>query len=70
MIFFILAFIAIALIDLPPLIKRKQRREIIVFCCFYVVTLIIIAMQLSGVNFPSPLMAVSNYMKQTLGLTY
>lgn len=70
MVFVIIGFALIALIDLPPLIRKGQRREFVTFCILYPVVFAITFLWSAGVKLPSPVAVISDFMKDTLHLYY
>lgn len=54
MILTILAFIIICAVDLPALLKNKQRREIVVFFAFFIPGIILSIMLSLDIPIPNP----------------
>ena len=56
-------YLAIALIDLPLLIKKKMSRELVVFTCLFVTGLTIAILHVIGITVPSPMIVMGDIMK-------
>lgn len=50
----ILAFVLVAIIQIPSLVKKKYWRELIAFCVFFLFSFVICILQAAGVKLPSP----------------
>jgi len=66
----ILIFVIIAAIDVPPLIKNKQKRELIVFCVLFVFAFTIAILQSMDIKVPSPIKGVIYLVKDVLHISY
>ena len=64
------AFLIIALIDLPPLIRKKQRRTLIIYALIFFVALGTSLLYAAGAKLPSPLLSLNQFMKEVLHLSY
>ncbi|HBC25847.1 MAG TPA: hypothetical protein DC013_00385 [Ruminococcaceae bacterium] len=69
MIFLIFIFLAILGIDLPPLIRSRNRREIVVYSLVYLFALALCFLYAAGVEIPSPVMVLGDMMK-SVGISY
>ena len=65
----ILGFLALALIDLPPLARQKKRRDLVVVAALLGVGLTLSLLLVTGVTLPSP-MHLLHELIQTMGLSY
>lgn len=70
MIYVIIGFLLIGFIDLPELIKQKKRRELIATASIFLGSLIFWTLHVSGVQIPSPMMIIGNFMKYVLHISY
>lgn len=66
----IIAFIIIAIMDLPALIKSKQRPDLIIYSVFFVSTLILAMLLLFGIAIPSPIKGAQYFIKDIFHLGY
>lgn len=69
MIFLIFIFLAILGIDLPPLIRNRNRREIVIYSLVYLFALVLCFLYASGVRIPSLVMVLGDMMK-SVGISY
>jgi hypothetical protein len=69
MIYVLLIFIAIALVDLPPLIRDRDKRGIIVFGVIFVLGLALSILWVKDIRLPSPLVKISELM-ESIHLAY
>lgn len=67
LILIIITFIIILIIELPKLIEDKSTKDLIVFSVFYSVALIFSILLAVGVNIPSPVMPIYNFIKDLYG---
>ena len=65
----LIAFALIALIQLLPLLRRKQKKDLIVALCFYLVPLVLMVLYNLNILEPKLLWVVHEGM-QKLGLGY
>jgi len=70
MIFLFAGFIIIAAIDLPPLIRKKRTRELWVFCILFSAVFILCILTQLGFVMPSSMIAIGDFMKNVLHLSY
>jgi hypothetical protein len=64
------AFVGMALIDLPGLIKMKYKRETAVYCVFFAASFILAFLYFKGANIPSPIKGVQYIIIDVLHLGY
>lgn len=69
MVYVVLIFALMALIDLRPLIKKGPKRDRNIVIGIYAAVLVICALLAGGIEIPSPLMAAGDLVKG-LGLSY
>lgn len=67
--YLIVVLAAVLLIDLPPLIKNKNRRELIVFLVIFVLTAALSVLVALDIPMPSPLLVLDDLLKG-IGLSY
>jgi hypothetical protein len=65
----ILAFIGVAAIEVPGLIRKKYMRELVVFSLFLLSAFILAFLQVIGVKIPSPVDGIEAMIKM-LNLDY
>ncbi|MHC1684795.1 MAG: hypothetical protein AB6733_17920 [Clostridiaceae bacterium] len=66
----IFVFITIAILEIPKLIKKKYRKELGVFMFFFSTSIIISLLIVLGVNVPSPVGWLENFVGKVLHLRY
>jgi len=67
----IAAFVAIALIDMPRLVKNKRyRRELVVYCILLASSFTLALLYFRGVKIPSPIKGVQYLIMDVLHLGY
>ncbi|WP_101698591.1 hypothetical protein [Clostridium minihomine] len=69
MILLITAFLIILAIDLPPLIREKNKRELILYSVFFVLVACFAVLKVLGVEIPSYLLIMEKAMT-SIGWTY
>ncbi len=69
-IFLIIVFAIIALINVPPLIREKQWRELTVYSGFFALAVTLSMLLALGVDIPSPIKGVQYIIKDVLHLNY
>ncbi len=65
----IISFLGIAFLDMPKLIKNKDKKEIIVFSIFFIFAFVMSLLHILGVKIPSPMQGIQNIIKK-LGINY
>lgn len=70
MIFFLLIYALIILINVPGLIKRREWRELTVFFVFYVIAFALGLMYVLDIPIPSPMKGLQYLISDKLGLKY
>ncbi|RCX20945.1 hypothetical protein DFR58_101148 [Anaerobacterium chartisolvens] len=65
-----LSYAAIALFQIPSLVRKKLWRELVAFCCFLLFAFIFSLLIGLGVKIPSPLMLIQNKIQDPLNLHY
>lgn len=66
----LLAFAGIGAIDLPDMIKSKQRRDLIIYSVIFVLVFTLGILVAAGVKIPSPIKAIQAFYRDVLGLTF
>jgi len=66
----LIAFMIIAYVNVPPLIREKQWHDLIVYCAFFTAALTLSVLLVLGVNIPSPIKGVQYVIKDILHLNY
>lgn len=69
----ILGFVALTLIDLPPLIKKNHRRELIIYSMLMILALTMAILQSLDIEMPNPVKDSQYWVKSLfaqLHLTY
>lgn len=69
-IFVILLFIILAISDFPKLIKEKQWYEVTVLAGLYVFVMTLSVLYAAGVQLPSPIKGIQNFIINVLHLGY
>ena len=69
MLLLIIAFLIILAIDLPSLIREKNKRELILYSIFFVLVACFAVLKLIGVEIPSHLVIMEKVMT-SIGWTY
>jgi len=64
------AFTVIALIDLPSLLRAKNKRITIFYSLIFLVALTLYILNATGLKLPSPLGGVENLFKNVFHLSY
>ncbi len=70
MIFFLLIYALIILLNVPGLIKRREWRELTVFFVFYVIAFVLGLMYVLDIPIPSPMKGLQYLISDKLGLKY
>lgn len=70
MIYLIVVFAVMLLIDLHKLLKSGQPRVYIVYGCVYAAALTLSVVLAMGIDVPSPLMMASDFFKKVLHINY
>lgn len=66
----ILVFLIISFIDLPDLIKVNSKKELIVVCSILCFGFILSSLYAIGIDLPSPLVGIENFLSDVLNLGY
>lgn len=66
----IMVFIAIVLLEVPGLIRKKYWRELTVFSLLLLLAFILSLLQTMGVKIPSPMKGIQYLIKDILHLNY
>lgn len=66
----IIAFIIVALFDVPRLMKKKYRRELMVYCVFLTVAFVLSLLQILDIRIPSPMRGITYLFINILHLNY
>jgi len=66
----LLAFICIAWLDVPKLMKAKQWKELVVFSLFFITAFTMSLLLVLGVKIPSPILAIQYFIEDVLHLHY
>jgi len=66
----LIAFALIAIMDLPKLIKEKQRKEIVVYLSLFAFAFTISFLLVIGIQIPSPVTGIKYIVKDILHLNY
>jgi len=66
----LMVFCVVALIDLRPLIRERQKKELVVYCSMFAAVLALWILHVLGVNIPSPMLIAGNFLKDVLRLSY
>ena len=69
MAFLLIGFAAVALIDLPPLIRLRSWRGIAVFCVLFLSALTLSVLQVMGIEVPSVMLLLGKLVR-AIGLGY
>lgn len=67
--FVVLAFAAIAVLDVSKLIKGKQTRTLWIYAAFFTCVLTLAILQGAGVKIPSPMVLINKLLK-SIHLSY
>lgn len=59
----ILAFVGIALYEIPQLVRKKHLQDLVVFSSFFMFAFLFSLLQSIGVKFPNPLTVITNIVK-------
>lgn len=59
----ILAFVGIALYEIPKLVRKKHLHDLVVFSSFFMFAFLFSFLQSIGVKFPNPLTVITNIVK-------
>ncbi|MBC8586860.1 hypothetical protein [Paratissierella segnis] len=70
MLYVIIIFLIISFIDLPNLIKKDSKKELIVVCSILCFGFILSSLYALGIDLPSPLVGIENFLKNILKLGY
>jgi len=66
----LIGFAGIAAVNLPGLIKKKQRRDLAVYSVVFVLVLALGVLAALGVDIPSPIKAIQAFYRDVLHLTF
>ena len=69
MVFIIMGFALIALIDLLPLVQRRDKSAIVLFLILFIVAFSLSILKVMDVDVPSTMLALGSFYKE-LGLSY
>lgn len=58
----VLAFVVIASLQMPKLIKQKSWKELIAFSIFLVIAFVLNILLAAGVDIPNPMMGIKNFL--------
>ncbi len=70
MLYVILIFLIISFITLPDVIKGNSKKELIVVCSILCFGFILSSLYALGIDLPSPLVGIENFLKNILKLGY
>lgn len=70
MIFLLLIYACIFIINVPGLVKRKEWRELAVFSIFYVIAFALGLMYVLDIPIPSPMEGLQHLIVDILGIEY
>ena len=70
MIFIILIYAFIIIINVPGLLKRKEWRELTAFSILYVIALVLGLMYVLDIPIPSPMKGLHHLIVDILGIEY
>jgi len=70
MILLILIYIAILLLSVPGLIKRKEWRELTFFSVLYIIAFVLGLLYVLDIPVPSPMKALQYIIADVLGIKY
>ncbi|HHW21848.1 MAG TPA: hypothetical protein GXX26_03065 [Clostridiaceae bacterium] len=70
MIFLLLIYAFVLIINVPGLIKRKEWRELAVFSVFYVIAFALGLMYVLDIPIPSPMKGLQHLIVDIFGLEY
>ncbi|RXE57600.1 hypothetical protein [Acetivibrio mesophilus] len=70
MIFIILIYAFIIIINVPGLLKRKEWRELTAFSILYVIALVLGLMYVLDIPIPSPMKGLQHLIVDILGIEY
>lgn len=65
----VIGFLLLALVDLPPLLRKRDRRAIVAFSIFFLAALAMALLQVFHVEVPSVLLLLGEGLKK-LGIGY
>ena len=70
MIFLLLIYALIIIINVPQLIKRRERRELTAFFILYTIAFTLGLMYVLDIPIPSPIKALQHLIVDVLGIKY
>jgi len=70
MIFLLMAYALIFLVNVPGLVKRKERKELVVFFILYIIGFVLGLMYALDIPIPSPMKGLQYLISDKLGLKY
>ncbi len=70
MIFLLLIYAFIIIINVPELIKKKEWRELIAFSILYIIGFALGLMYVLGIPIPSPMKGLQHLIVEVLGIKY
>jgi hypothetical protein len=70
MIYVITVYTLIAMINLPPLIKNREKKELIAFIVFFIVAFVLSILYALDITIPSPMKGLQYFIVDVLGIKY
>lgn len=66
----IISFAAIAAIELPGMVKKKQWRDVVLYSIVFVPVLALAVLMAFDMKIPSPIKAIQTFYRDVLGLSF
>lgn len=66
----LIAFVLIALLDLPKLIQKKLWKDTVIYLLFFTFAFTIAFLQVIGIHIPSPIKGIQYVISDILHLSY
>jgi ABC-type Mn2+/Zn2+ transport system permease subunit len=70
MILLIIIYTAVALLNIPGLVRKKHWKDLTAFCVIYAISLTVSVLFVMDVPLPSPMRALHHLFSDILGLKY
>lgn len=70
MLIVVIIYIAVAIIQIPGLVKKKLWKDLVVFSLFYIAAVVLSSLFALGVEIPSPMKGVQYVIEDVFGLKY
>lgn len=70
MAYVILIFLVISWIEVPSLVKEKKKKELVLVSFILCLGFVLSILYVLGINLPSPIVAIENFLKNVLHLGY